>query len=79
MKLEIITPEREIFSGDVISVKLPGKSGEFEILKNHAAIVSTLTKGEIIITKENTEKGNFNIKGGVIEMQENKIVILANE
>ena len=79
MKLEIITPEREIFSGDIISVKLPGKSGEFEILNNHASIVSTLKEGEIIITKANKEKDNFKIKGGVIEMQENKIVVLANE
>ena len=77
MILEIITPEKELFSGEVTSVKFPGKNGGFEILNNHAPIISTLGKGEIrIITdKENTER--FDINGGVIKMQNNKIIVLA--
>ena len=77
MTLEIITPEKQLFSGEVTSVKFPGTTGEFEILNNHAPIISTLSEGEIrVITSENnTEK--FSINGGVIEMQNNKIIVLA--
>ena len=78
MILEIITPENELFNGEVESVKLPGTNGEFEILNNHAPIISTLSKGEIrvITNKKNIEK--FNINGGVIEMQKNKVIVLAD-
>lgn len=78
MILEIITPEKQVFSGEVISVKFPGTTGEFEILNNHAPIISTLSIGEIrvITSSNNTEK--FSINGGVIEMQNNKIIVLAD-
>ena len=78
MTLEIITPEKELFTGEVTSVKFPGTNGGFEILNNHAPIISTLGKGEIrvITTDKNTEK--FEINGGVIEMQNNKIIVLAD-
>ena len=78
MTLEIITPEKQLFSGEVTSVKFPGTNGEFEILNNHAPIISTLSEGEIriISTKKDTQK--FNINGGVIEMQNNKIIVLAD-
>ena len=77
MNLEIITPEKQVFSGEVTSVKFPGTTGEFEVQNNHAPIISTLSEGEIrVITSENnTEK--FSISGGVIEMQNNKIIVLA--
>ena len=78
MDLEIITPEKQIFKGAISSIKLPGTTGEFEILNNHAPIVSTLSKGEIrVITLENKTE-LFSINGGVIEMQKNKIIVLAN-
>ena len=78
MKLEIITPEKELFAGEVSSVKFQGTNGGFEILNNHAPIISTLSKGEIkvITTKKETEK--FEINGGVIEMQNNRIIVLAD-
>jgi F-type H+-transporting ATPase subunit epsilon len=78
MILEIITPEKKLFSGEVTSVKLPGTNGEFEILNNHAPIISTLGKGKIRLTtkEKNTEK--FDINGGVIEMQKNKMIVLAD-
>lgn len=78
MILEIITPEKQVFSGEVISVQFPGINGGFEILNNHAPIISTLGKGEIrvITTDKNTKK--FDINGGVIEMQNNKIIVLAD-
>ena len=78
MILEIITPEKEVFKGEVNSVKFPGTSGDFEILNDHAPIISTLTNGNIrVITADNTTE-NFSINGGVIEMQQNKIIVLAD-
>ena len=77
MTLEIITPEKELYNGTVTSVKLPGSAGEFEILNNHASIVSSLINGNIRVINDKQEELNFNIKSGVIEMQKNKIVILA--
>tara|TARA_B100000427_G_scaffold329465_1_gene345773 strand:- start:419 stop:652 length:234 start_codon:yes stop_codon:yes gene_type:complete len=76
MKLEIITPEEQIFNGEITSVRLPGKNGEFEILNNHAPIISTLNKGEIRVLTTSGSK-NFEINGGVIEMQKNKVIVLA--
>ena len=78
MILEIITPEKEIFNGEVTSVKFPGTNGEFEILNNHAPIISTLEKGEIRVINTNKNVENFNVNGGVIEMQNNKIIVLAD-
>ena len=78
MKLEILTPEKEIFKGDIKSVTLPGTLGEFEILNQHAPITSTLTSGSIKIVTEKNEKNNFDINGGVVEMLNNKIIVLAN-
>tara|TARA_B100000902_G_scaffold281085_1_gene266971 strand:- start:658 stop:894 length:237 start_codon:yes stop_codon:yes gene_type:complete len=78
MTLEIITPEKSLFKGEVTSVKLPGKNGEFEVLNNHASIISTLNKGEVRVITKNNETKNFSINGGVIEMQKNKIILLAN-
>ena len=77
MTLEIITPEKELYSGTVTSVKVPGSAGEFEILNNHASIVSSLINGNIRVINDKKEELNFNIRSGVIEMQKNKIVILA--
>ena len=78
MLLEIITPETKLFEGEINSVKLPGTDGEFGILNNHAPIISTLTKGSIVVIDNNNESQNFNINGGVIEMQNNKIIVLAD-
>ena len=77
MLLEIITPESKLFEGEVTSVKFPGTDGEFGVLNNHAPIISTLTKGSIVVIDNNNESKNFDINGGVIEMQNNKIIVLA--
>ena len=78
MTLEIITPEKKLFSGEVNSVKFPGINGEFEILNNHAPIISTLSNGEIRVITHDKDTKKFNINGGVIEMQNNKIIVLAD-
>ena len=79
MILDILTPEKLLFQGEVKSIKLPGTNGEFEILNNHAPIISTLSKGDIYITDIENKKQNFSINGGVIEMQKNKIIVLADQ
>ena len=77
MYLEIVTPEEKLFTGNVKMVQLPGSKGSFEMLRNHAPIISTLEKGTIkIVTTEGKEQ-NFEIKGGVIEGSNNKIIVLA--
>lgn len=76
MVIEIISPDALLYSGEVNQAILPGKGGFFEILNNHAPIVSVLKKGQIKILDKNNQKFTFDINGGVIEMQKNKIIIL---
>jgi F-type H+-transporting ATPase subunit epsilon len=77
VKLEIITPEKRLFDGKVKLVKVPGASGSFEILKNHAPIISTLTKGSIKVITESDQKEMFDIDSGIVEVKANTISILA--
>lgn len=76
MKLSIITPDKLAYEGEVISVTVPGTTGSFQILKDHAAIVSTLEDGKVIV-KNNNEELTLIIKGGVVEAKDNNIIILA--
>jgi F-type H+-transporting ATPase subunit epsilon len=75
MHLDILAPDKKIFSGEVTSVQVPGAAGQFQVLKNHAAIISTLIKGTVKIKTAEGEK-TFDIKSGVIEVLKNKIAIL---
>ena len=77
MLLEIISPDRSLYSGEVLSIRVPGSKGSFEILKNHAPIISTLEKGMINILEENGNRTTFEVDGGVIEAKNNKIIVLA--
>lgn len=76
MHLDIITPEKKIYSGEVTSVSVPGMSGRFQMLKDHAPIISTLMNGKVKVKDSEGEK-EFDVKGGVVENLKNKIVILA--
>jgi F-type H+-transporting ATPase subunit epsilon len=76
MTLEIITPDQTIFKGEVTAVTVPGVLGSFQVLKDHAPIISTLDDGKVIVQTASTEE-NFFIKGGVIEVLNNKIIVLA--
>lgn len=76
MILEILTPDKKIFEGEVTSVTVPGKLGSFEILNNHAPIISTLEDGKVTV-RENKAEQHFNILGGVVEVINNKIIVLA--
>lgn len=76
MFLEIITPDKKIYSGEVSSVSVPGKLGRFEMLNNHAAVISTLLNGKVKVKDKEGVK-SFDVKGGVVENLKNKIIILA--
>jgi F-type H+-transporting ATPase subunit epsilon len=76
MYLEIITPDKKIFEGEVNLIKLPGSKGDFEILNNHAPIISILEKGTIKIQDSNKKEHFFEVDGGVIENKANKIIVL---
>ena len=76
MFLEIITPDKKIYAGEVKLVKLPGSIGSFEILKNHAPIISTLDKGKIKVVQENGQILFFEVDGGIVENKDNKIIVL---
>ena len=92
MKLDIITPESGIFSGEVTAVSLPGKDGVFQVLNNHAPIISALSEGVLTIDLESPlseeqkheaieiespEKISVKIRGGVAELTNNKLIVLA--
>ena len=91
MYLEIVSPEKILFKGNVSSVAVPGVNGEFEMLNNHAAVISTLKegfvkiKGNVTINEENNSDFQkidgvywLPIKSGTIEMSSNKIIVLAD-
>lgn len=78
MKIEIITPDEKVFEGDVKSVRVPGQKGSFQVLKDHAPIISTLEKGSVIVVDHEGKETIIEIEGGVIEVKANKIILLAD-
>lgn len=96
MRLEIITPDKKLFEGQVDAVSFPGFGGSFQVLKGHAPIISSLKEGKIKVNLSNEEKEfdmlsgeiengpsnnriiRLSIKGGVVEMQNDHIIVLAD-
>jgi len=91
MNLEIVSPEKTLFTGEVDSVSVPGTDGSFQMLNNHAPIISTLKEGKVkiigninipnntdIFTKISDRETHLNIISGVIEMKNNQVVILTD-
>lgn len=76
MNLTIITPDKSVYDGQVFSVTVPGTSGSFEILQNHAPIVSSLDEGIVIVRTGKSEE-IIRITGGVVEVIHNTITVLA--
>jgi F-type H+-transporting ATPase subunit epsilon len=77
MNLEIITPDKTIYSGEVQLVQLPGLDGLFEILNNHAPMIAALGKGKVKIQEQDKKNQFFDINGGILEVLHNKVLILA--
>ena len=92
MHLEIISPEAKLFEGEITSIILPGSAGSFQLLNNHAPIVSTLSSGTVKIfgkikldknhsdkfITESNEITLFKISSGTVEMNDNKVVLLSD-
>ncbi len=76
MKLDILTPEKKIYEGDVYGIYLPGVQGYFEILDKHAPMVAALGQGEMKILTDKTSSESYTIQGGFLEMNNNKAVVL---
>ena len=76
MFIEIIAPEKQLYSGEVNLVQLPGEKSSFELLRNHAHIISTLKKGIIRLIDKEGKELTFPVDGGAIENRNNTIVIL---
>ena len=77
MNLEILTPEKKLFSDDVFGVQLPGVTGLFEVLDRHAPLVSALKKGRIKVLKDkNNHLAFFDIQSGFVEVIANTVTVL---
>lgn len=77
MLLEIITPDNKVYEGKVKLVQVPGSKGSFQILNNHAPIISTLDAGKVKVIDENDRTSFHTISGGIVEVKHNHIIILA--
>jgi F-type H+-transporting ATPase subunit epsilon len=82
MFIEIVTPDKKIFEGEVASATFPGSDGSFQVLNNHAPMISTLGKGEMryvqIVDKKSVQT-EMHVEGGVVEIRNNKVVVLAEK
>jgi F-type H+-transporting ATPase subunit epsilon len=77
MNLEILTPEKKLFSGEVYGVQMPGISGSFEVLEKHAPLVSALKAGQLKVLKDKQKNSTlFNIQSGFVEVLNNKVTVL---
>ena len=77
MYLEIITPDKKVFNGEVDSATFPGTKGSFQVLNNHAPLISTLAQGKITYVSKAEGTHHLQVDGGVVEVLNNKISVLA--
>lgn len=77
MYLEIITPDKKLFEGEVSIVTFPGSDGSFQVMNNHAPIISLLNEGNVEY-KVNGQRQHVKITGGVVEVLKNKVIVLAD-
>lgn len=77
MYLEILTPEKKVFEGDVTIATFPGADGSFQVMDNHAPLISLLKEG-VVEYKTSSGSANVKITGGVVEVLKNKVVLLAD-
>lgn len=77
MLLEIVTPDKEIFNGEISLATFPGSEGLFGVMENHAPMIATLKAGKIKVIDPSKKEEFFQVKGGVVEVNNNKIIVLA--
>ena len=79
MNLEILTPDKKLFSGDVYGVQLPGVTRLFEVLERHAPLISALKPGRLKILKDrNNQVAYYTIQGGFVEVLNNNVIVLVD-
>ena len=76
MNLEILTPEKKLFSDEVFGVQLPGVTGSFEVLNKHAPMISALKSGRIKVLNDKTHTTLFEIRSGFVEVMNNRVTVL---
>lgn len=76
MLLEILTPERKLYTGEVYGIQLPGIDGSFEVLDRHAPLIAALGQGKMKVLKDKTHTEHFTIDGGFVEVLNNKATVL---
>ena len=74
--IEIVTPQKLYFSGEVVSVTAPGEEGQFQILKNHAPLLSSLKTGKVKLALADRTEQSFSISDGFLEVSSNKAILL---
>lgn len=79
MKVYILTPTSQLFEGEATAVKVPGTNGQFEILENHAPIVSSLSKGQVFVKDAKGQKLSFDITQGFVEVLKNEVNVLVRQ
>ena len=77
MHVEVITPEKQVFAGEAKVVSLPGSDGSLGILDNHAPLITTLREGTVKVTEAGGQVHELSVKGGTVEVLNNKVTILA--
>lgn len=76
MKVKITKPDTTLYDGAAKLVQLPGTGGKFEILENHAPIISSLSKGIVRLIDDEEKEHTFEVRGGVVKSQQNELLIL---
>lgn len=82
MFLEIVTPDEKVYEGEVESATFPGNDGSFQVLSNHAPMISTLGKGDIKLVRnvdKRATESHYMVSGGVVEVLNNKVTVLAEK
>ena len=82
MYIEVVTHDEKIYEGEVESATFPGSDGSFQVLNNHAPMMSTLGKGDMRLVKiveKKTEESHYLVEGGVVEVLNNKVTVLAEK
>ena len=77
MRIEIVSPEKQLYAGEVSMAQFPGTEGSFQVLSNHAPLIATISKGSIRVRTENGTEEMVEVNGGIVEVTKNKILVLA--
>lgn len=78
MRIEIVSPEKQLYASEVTMAQFPGTEGSFQILNNHAPMIATISAGFIRVTTLAGVDETIEVKGGIVEVQKNKILVLAD-